>query len=185
MNTSELQFEMLNRYTHLYYSFDPTGTDGAIPLPNNKNYYYTSFNVSFRSDRRKKFSYNLKPSIGKFYNGEKYSIQTQLTLRLQPYFTSSIQLNYNKIVLPKPYPNASIWLIGPKMDITFNKKLFWATFIQYNSQRNNFSVNTRLQWRFAPLSDLFVVYNDNYFTENVFAPRTRSFNVKLTYWLNI
>ena len=185
MNTSEFQFEMLNRYTHLYYSFDPTGTDGAIPLPNNKNYYYTSFNVSFRSDRRKKFSYNLKPSIGKFYNGEKYSIQTQLTLRLQPYFTSSIQLNYNKIILPNPYPNASIWLIGPKMDITFNKKLFWATFIQYNSQRNNFSVNTRLQWRFAPLSDLFVVYNDNYFTENVFVPRTRSFNVKLTYWLNI
>jgi len=185
INTSELQFEMLNRYTHLYYSFDPTGTDGAIPLPNNKNYYYTSFNVSFRSDRRKKFSYNLKPSIGKFYNGEKYSIQTQLTLRLQPYFTSSIQLNYNKIVLPNPYPNASIWLIGPKMDITFNKELFWATFIQYNSQRNNFSVNTRLQWRFAPLSDLFVVYNDNYFTENVFVPRTRSFNVKLTYWLNI
>ena len=125
------------------------------------------------------------PSIGKFYNGKKYSMRAQLNLRLQPYFTTSIQINYDKINLPDPYPDAEIWLIGPRVDVTFNKKLFWATFIQYSSQRDNFSINTRLQWRFAPLSDLFIVYNDNYFTDNVFAPRVRSFNVKLTYWLNI
>ena len=105
--------------------------------------------------------------------------------RLQPYFTSSVQINYDNIDLPDPYSDAEIWLIGPRIDLTFNKKLFWATFIQYSSQRDNFSINSRLQWRFAPLSDLYVVYNDNYFIDNIFAPRFRSFNVKLTYWLNI
>jgi uncharacterized protein YihD (DUF1040 family) len=184
-NNSELEVSMFNRYTHLYDSFDPTGTDGAIPLPGDKNYYYSSFETSYRSDMRKKISYNLKPSIGEFYNGKKYSMQAQLSWRLQPYFFSSLQVNYDYIKLPNPYPDASIWLIGPKIDITFNKDLFWATYIQYSSQQNNFSVNTRLQWRFAPLSDLFIVYNDNYFTNNVFAPRIRSFNLKLTYWLNI
>jgi len=44
--------------------------------------------------------------------------------------------------------------------------------------------NSRLQWRFAPLSDLYLVYNDNYFTGD-FGPRFRSINLKLTYWLNI
>jgi len=184
-NNSQLELEMFNRYTHLYDEFDPTDTDGAIPLPSDTDYYYTSFQVEFRSDARKKISYSLKPSIGKFYNGEKYSMETRLSLRLQPYFTSSIQINYDKINLPNPYPDASIWLIGPRVDVTFNKKMFWATFIQYSSQRENFSINTRLQWRFAPLSDLFVVYNDNYFANDVFAPRVRSFNIKLTYWLNI
>ena len=184
---SSAQFEALlyNRFTHLYEEFDPTNTDGAIPLPADKNYHYTSFDLRFRSDRRKKFSYNLRPSIGEFYNGEKYSIRAQLNLRLQPYFTTSIEVNYDKINLPNPYPDAKIWLIGPRVDITFNKKLFWSSFIQYSSQNDNFGINTRLQWRFAPLSDLFVVYNDNYFTDTVFAPKTRSFNVKLTYWLNI
>ena len=129
-------------------------------------------------------SYNLSPSFGKFYNGNKYSFKSSFTWRLQPNFSSSIQINYDNIDLPKPYTSASIWLIGPKFDITFNKKLFWATFIQYSSQRNNFSVNTRLQWRFAPLSDLFVVYNDNYLTEGSFTPRFRTFNIKLSYWLN-
>jgi len=184
-NTSKLAFEMFNRYTHLYESFDPTNTDGAEPIPGDQDYYYTSYEAKYNSDQRKTFSYNLNPSIGKFYNGEKYSMQAQLTWRLQPYFSSSLQINYDQINLPNPYPDASIWLIGPKIDITFNKNLFWATFVQYSSQLNNFSVNTRLQWRFAPLSDLFIVYNDNYFTDTVFAPRFRSFNLKLTYWLNI
>lgn len=183
-NTSRLQLEMFNRFTRLYDAFDPTGSGDGTPLPAG-DYYYTSYEASFNSDQRKQFSYNIGPSIGKFYNGEKYSLQTQLTWRLQPFFSGSIQVNYDDIRLPDPYPDAKIWLIGPKLDVTFNKNLFWATFVQYSTQSENFSVNTRMQWRFAPLSDLFVVYNDNYFTDNVFAPRVRSFNVKLTYWLNI
>jgi hypothetical protein len=181
---SELELEMFNRYTHLYEEFDPTDTDDAIALPED-DYYYTSFKVDYRSDRRKTFSYSIAPSLGKFYNGDKFSLRARLSWRLQPYFTSSIQINYDKINLPDPYPSASIWLIGPRVNVTFNKNIFWSTFIQYSSQGDNFSVNTRLQWRFAPLSDLYVVYNDNYFTDSVFAPRVRSFNVKLTYWLNL
>ncbi len=183
-NSSSLKFEMFNRFTHLYEEFDPTGISGATPLPIG-DYYYTNYGVSFQSDRRNVFSFSINPSIGTFFNGNKYSLEATINYRIQPYFTTSIQLNYDNINLPNPYPDTKIWLIGPRFDVTFNKKLFWATFIQYSSQQDNFSVNTRLQWRFTPLSDLFVVYNDNYFTDNGFAPRVRSFNVKLTYWINI
>ena len=184
-DTSNISFEMFNRFTHLYDEFDPTGSDDGQPLPADSDHYYTSYSAQYRSDQRKTFSFNIEPSYGNFYNGTKFSFEGRLSYRLQPHFTTSIQLNYDDINLPDPYPDAKIWLIGPRFDVTFNKKLFWATFIQYSNQRDNFSVNTRLQWRFAPLSDLFVVYNDNYFVENRFAPRVRSFNVKLTYWLNL
>ena len=183
-NNSNLNFEMNNRFIHLYDTFDPTGTDGATPLPIG-DYSFTSFEANFSSDQRNVFSYGITPSYGKFFNGDKLSMRANFNYRIQPYFTTSIQINYDKISLPKPYSSANLWLIGPRLDFTFNKSLFWATFLQYSSQRDNFSVNTRLQWRFAPLSDLFVVYNDNYFTDNVFAPRVRSINVKLNYWLNI
>ena len=96
-----------------------------------------------------------------------------------------MQLNYDQIDLAPTYPDAKILLLGPRFDITLNKKLFWSTFIQYSNQRENLSINSRLQWRFAPLSDLFLVYNDNYNTTNPFIPKVRSFNLKLTYWLNI
>lgn len=184
-NSSSFELEMFNRYVRLYEEFDPTGTDGAVPLPAGSDYYYTSFGAEYRSDQRKLLSYELEPSFGKFFNGDKFSFEARLNYRIQPYFSTSIQLNYDNIKLPDPYSDASIWLVGPRFDITFNRNLFWATFIQYSNQRDNFSINTRLQWRFAPLSDLFIVYNDNYFTNNRFAPRVRSLNVKLTYWLNI
>jgi hypothetical protein len=183
-NTSSINFEMFNRFTRLYDEFEPTGVDNAVSLPIGE-YYYSTIGASYRSDRRKTFSYSVNPSLGSFYNGNIFSVNASLNYRIQPHFSTSIQLNYNNINLPDPYSDAKLWLIGPRMDVTFNKNLFWATFIQYNNQNDNFSINTRLQWRFAPLSDLFVVYNDNYFTDNVFAPRVRSLNVKLTYWLNI
>ena len=184
-NQARFSTEMFNRYTYLFDPFDPTGTDDAVELPGNQGYNYTSFEMSYQSDMRKQFSYRINPGYGKFYNGNRLALNAQLNWRLQPYFSTSMQLNYNKIALPDPYPDASIWLIGPRFDVTFSKNIFWATFIQYNNQNDNFSVNTRLQWRFAPLSDLFVVYNDNYFTDGNFAPRYRTLNVKLTYWLNL
>ena len=182
-NTSELEFSMFNKFTHLFESFDPTGS-GATPLPGNKNYTYTSFEAAYNSDLRKQFSFNLKPSIGQFFNGEKYAIQGRLNWRMEPYFQTNIQINYNYITLPNPYPTTSIWLVGPRFDVTFNKSLFWNTLIQYNNQQESLSVNSRLQWRFAPLSDFYIAYNDNYDTNAPLSPRFRSINFKLSYWIN-
>jgi hypothetical protein len=184
LNTAEFTVEMNNRFTYLFDAFDPTASAESNPLPAGNGYEYTSFSMSYRSDQRETLSYRIAPSIGSFFNGEKYSISANLAWRIQPKFSGSIQVNYDKINLPDPFSDASIWLIGPKIDLTFNKSLFWSTFVQYSSQQENFGINTRLQWRFAPLSDLFIVYNDNYYTTN-FAPRFKSLNLKFTYWLNI
>ncbi len=183
-NTAELRVSMFNRFTRLYDPFDPTGTDGGIELPGMANYHYTTFELDYRSDQRKVISYSLNPTIGQFYNGNRYSMEASMNWRAQPFLSGSIQMRFDRIELPDPYPSASILLVGPRLDVTFSKSLFWATFFQYSNQRENFSVNTRLQWRFAPLSDLFIVYNDNYNTA-IISPRFRSINLKLTYWLNI
>ena len=53
-----------------------------------------------------------------------------------------------------------------------------------NNQINNMNINTRFQWRFAPVSDFFLVYTDNY-TSDAFNIKDRSIVAKLTYWLNL
>ena len=184
-NNSQVSAELKNEYTFLYDTFDPTGSENGKPLPSNTGYHYNTVELRYESDRRKTISYELTPSYGGFYNGTKFSFEGQVSVRLQPYFRASMQLNYDQIDLAPTYPDAKILLLGPRFDITLNKKLFWSTFIQYSNQRENLSINSRLQWRFAPLSDLFLVYNDNYNTTNPFIPKVRSFNLKLTYWLNI
>ncbi|MFN3139034.1 MAG: DUF5916 domain-containing protein [Allomuricauda sp.] len=180
----EFSVRMFNRYTFLTEEFDPTGTDGAVGLPGDIGYYYTSYEMQFQSDRRRVFSYSVQPGYGDFYNGNRFVMEGDLSLRLQPKMLLSLGVNYNSIMLPEPYASRDIWLVSPRIELTFNKSVFWSTLIQYSNQADNLGINSRLQWRFAPLSDLFLVYNDNYFV-NTFMPRTRSINLKLTYWLNI
>ena len=181
---SMIEMAINHRYTYLLEEFDPTDSDDAVPLPADTDYSNTKFDLSYGSDRRKPFSFWVRTDIGQFYNGYRYSLASNLRLRLQPYFTASLNASLNYIDLPDPYPESPIYLIGPKAEFTFSKNLFWSTFIQYSSQSEDFSVNSRLQWRFRPLSDLFVVYNDNYRT-SPFSPRTRALIVKFTYWINI
>ncbi len=183
---SQVQLEIANEYSYLVATdeFEPTGEEGAFLLPTDKGYYNNGVSLDYQSDRRKVFTYGLKPSLGTFYNGRKFSTEAMMTLRIQPTAFISMLFGYDNIQLPKPYSSADIWLISPKVDITFSKTLYWSTLVQYSNQRNNLGFNSRLQWRFAPLSDLFLVYNDNYFVD-LFSPRYRSINLKLTYWLNI
>lgn len=183
-NQSQAGIELANSFTFLFDTFDPTGTDGATPLPGDQGYHYNSVEFSYDSDMRKLFSYGAQTSVGRFFNGNRFSVEGMMTMRFQPKAFISVLLNYDQIHLPDPYPSANIWLISPKIDITFSKSIFWSTLVQYSNQRDNLGFNSRLQWRFAPLSDLFIVYNDNYFV-NSFEPKNRSINLKLTYWLNI
>ncbi len=183
-NLSEAQASFSHEYTYLLDEFDPTRSDDAQPLPGEQGYYYNSVSFQYRSDRRRLFSYSIEPTMGRFFNGDIFSLEGGMNLRLQPKAVVSMNFRYDQIQLPEPYGSADIWLISPRFDLTFSKSLFWSTLIQYSNQRDNLGINSRLQWRFAPLSDLFLVYNDNYFV-NSFAPKLRSINLKVTYWLNI
>ena len=184
-NGVRIYLRVFSRSTYLYNDFDPTGTNSINPLPGNKTYKYTSLRFSYNSDARKKFSFRIQPDIGQFYNGMKYSIENTFKWRFQPFMTTSLSINYDHISLAEGFPTENIWLIRPKLDFTFTKKIFWTSYVQFSSQSENLGINSRLQWRFAPLSDLYIVYNDNYYTTNSFVPRSRSLNLKLTYWLNI
>ena len=182
-NTSNLQFGLTNEYIYLLDEFDPSGED-ATPLPGQTGYTYTRFWAEWRTDRRKKVFFNLEPVIGQFFNGYRYGLQGNLSWRYQPLGQLSINVNYNYIDLPAPYAQTGIFLIGPRIDFTFTKSLFLTGFFQYNGQLDNVNINTRLQWRFAPVSDFFLVYTDNYNTLNG-EVRNRALVAKLTYWLNI
>ncbi|WP_297761508.1 DUF5916 domain-containing protein [uncultured Muriicola sp.] len=181
---SEAQVSFSHQYTFLLDEFDPTRSDDALPLPGEQGYYYNAVNFRYRSDRRRILSYSIEPTVGRFFNGDRFTLEGGINLRLQPKAIVSMNFRYDQIQLPEPYGSANIWLISPRFDLTFSKSIFWSTLVQYSNQRDNLGINSRLQWRFAPLSDLFLVYNDNYFV-NSFMPKLRSINLKLTYWLNI
>ena len=91
-------------------------------------------------------------------------------------------LNYDKIKLGSNFPTTNIFLVGSKFDFTFSKTLYWTSIFQYGSQSENFGINSRLQWRFKGLSNLFLIFNDNYLVKNELIPRKRGVNLKLVHW---
>jgi hypothetical protein len=167
-------------YTFLTSPFDPTRTSGATPLPADVGYHYNKARLEYESNQGTTLFGQFQLEAGTFYTGNVYSLQGRLGYRFQPWVELNFGVNYDAIRLPDPYESADIWLLSPRVDVTFTKSLFWTTIFQYSNQRDNLGINSRLQWRFAPLSDLYLVYNDNYFV-NVFSPKYRSLNLKVTY----
>ncbi len=193
-NTSNWSIRLRREYTYLFNAFDPSGTNG-IKLPAGTAYYQDMVVASFNSDARKNFFTNLTSRIGEYFNGNRINVSGSATYRYIPWGFASLNFSYNRIRLPEPYNDADLLLIGPRIDLTFTRSLFFTTFIQYNNQINNLNINSRLQWRFKPVSDIFLVYTDNYVTESFtdtdgryFAkgdPRLRGVVLKISYWLNI
>lgn len=179
-----LSANYINQFIYLTADFDPTRTEGGIPLSGDVGYTFNQANLVYTSNNTNLLTYSMNTTLGEFFNGNRYSVGGTVAYRIQPWAQFSLNLNYDGIRLPDPHPSADLWLVTPRIDITFNKSLFWTTLIQYSNQRENLGINSRLQWRFAPLSDLYLVYNDNYYTTD-FTPRFRSINLKVSYWLNI
>lgn len=192
-NNASLRLSYNNRFTRLLNDFDPTRTpdeENPLELLAGTTYAYQSYWMRYQSDPRRLLSLELRHSGGENFNGTRYEYSPSITYRFQPYGSFTLDYSYNRIRLPAPYPSRDIHLIGPRVDLTLSKKLFLTNFMQFNTQNENVNINARLQWRFKPASDLFLVYTDNYFFsfENPNAnwmPRTRALVFKMTYWLNL
>jgi hypothetical protein len=107
----------------------------------------------------------------------------ELYYRVQPYASLAIVTSYNNIALPSPYSSAKFILVGPRLDFTFTDKLFFTSLVQYNDQIENLNLNLRFQWRFAPVSDLYIVYTENSVPVD-YRVKNRGLVFKISYWFN-
>ncbi len=189
LNKSELNFTYFERFTALTDSFDASGT-GGLALPPGK-YCYRNGNIFYLSDFRRKFSFSQALEYGSYFNGTRWRIKSSVNYRAQPWGVFTLVYERNQINLPDPYSNGTITLIGPKIELSFTRSLFFTTFIQYNTQIDNLNVNSRLQWRFKPLSDLYFVYTDNYLPgvpgDDIldYRVKNRAVVLKFVYWFSL
>ena len=137
--------------------------------------------MGYSSDARRAFAVEGVVWTGGFYNGNLTQVVVGLTYWVQPWGNFSVTFEQNNVRLPEPYGNRDLFLINQRTEINFSDKIFWTTFLQYNTQQNNFNINSRVQWRFQPMSDLFVVYSDNYFSDPFIKNKNRGIVFKLNY----
>jgi len=180
-NTSNMIFHVHDNLNNLL--FNTSFTEGK-PIPPGR-YAAPSFGWTYNTDSRKKLYFKTDVESGQFFNGRIFRYELSATLRVQPWGNFSMSLQQANLRFPEPYGKNNLFLIAPRIEVNFTNNLFWTTFLQYNNQRNNFNINSRLQWRYKPMSDLFLVYSDNYFTDPFMKNKNRALVFKMNYWLNL
>lgn len=185
-NQSNFRIQGRYDYTYLFDAFDPTNTDG-VELAAGTEYEYYAFRWEYASNNRKLFFVRVNGELGEYFNGNIRRLRGSFNYRIQPYVIMSMDYDLSRVELPQPYNSAELKLVGPRFDFTFSRSFFFTTLVQYNNQIDNINLNARLQWRFKPVSDFFLVYTDNYFADNprFMNTKNRSIVFKMTYWLNL
>ncbi|CCH54650.1 hypothetical protein BN8_03844 [Fibrisoma limi BUZ 3] len=181
-------------YVRLLSPFDPTNT-GRETLTTGTEHTWKAWGTQFTSKPQSLFTYGFSSRYGGYYaNGTRLNLTIDGGYRFQPYISLAASASYNDIRLPQPWGRTTFWLVGPRLDVTMTNTLYLTTFVQYNEQQKNMNVNARIQWRYKPASDFFLVYTDNYLPNGAqigqdvpgfFSVLNRALVLKWTYWWNV
>jgi hypothetical protein len=186
LNTSAISISAANIFQRLTENFSPLSPKVETQLLVGDPFHWNEFQIEYNSNTRKVFTYNLQASGGQFYSGQRQSYSGTVSYRYQPYGSISLTADYNSLQMGENFGNAEFLLIRPRLDFTLSTKLFLTTVLQSNSRYESMNLNTRLQWRFRPASDLFIVYS---YVENKLPVKSPSSDqalvIKFTYWLNL
>lgn len=182
-NSTQVKLSYNYVYQRMTNTFNPISSD-LIPFKEGEVYDWHNVMLTYQSNIRKLVNTTFVTSYGGFYNGTNLNVTGQLNFRYQPYGNVSMRVDYNDVQFKEGYGSTKLFLIGPRVDLTFTDKLFLTTYVQYNNLLENMNLNARFQWRYRPASDFFIVYTENYMTAP-FGNRNRALVFKFTYWFNL
>ncbi|CAM1353599.1 MULTISPECIES: DUF5916 domain-containing protein [Tenacibaculum] len=157
-NLSALYYVFKHDYVDLKYGFDPLGNGNAL-IPG--TYNYGILKIGYNSANNQRFRYRFNVQKGNYYTGSRVAAGAYLNYQLLPF--ANLQFNYdvNKIDLDL-LGKETFHLTRFTGEVFFNNRLNWTTYVQYNTQRDNFNVSSRLQWEYKPLSYVYLVVTDNF-----------------------
>ena len=121
-------------------------------------YGWREVDLSYTTGRARPVFGTASVSSGGFYDGTKRSVGATLTWR--PRYDLLFEANYtrNDVTLASGPFLADIGRL--RVRYAWSTTLFGSAFVQYNAQSDTWVTNARLNYRYAPLSDLFLVYTD-------------------------
>ena len=183
-NSANLTIDYNNVFQELTFDFNPVDNNENRKFLKGEQYQWNTISATFQSNTTRKMNFLLNSTYGGFYNGTNLNLGGEFNVRFQPYVNITMRFDYNNLRLPEDYGDEELFLLGPKLDVTFTDKIFFTGFYQFNNLTDNMNLNARLQWRYKPASDFFIVYTENYFPHD-FTSKNRALVFKLTYWLNL
>ena len=144
---------------------------------------YWRYGVEAKSDPSAKFAGSANLSAGGFFDGTQERAAVSGRWSPNPYLSVRANYEVNRLRSLGTADTALVThLVGPELRASLNPRVQWSAFYQYNTVLRRSALNARFSWEFAPLSFVYVVYNDGQPILGSALPRARSLIVKLS-WL--
>ncbi len=134
--------------------------------------------ASLNSSQSRAVVVELGGGTGGFWDGDRWSLGGSIDFN-SPHFGLGLNYDHNDVDVPGGAFTTD--LVRARIKLAYNTRLFGNALIQYNSQRDAFSVNFRIDFIHRPGSDLFIVFNERRETQGGWSPESRAFIVKVTY----
>jgi len=157
-NQSFIYGWVIHEYVNLKYAFDPLNNRNPIVAG---QYNFVDAGLGFSSAESKKFQYGGNIGFGSYYSGHRNQFSINAQYRLMPIARLQVRYERNGIDL-NALGTETFHLARFTGEVFFSNRLNWTTYIQYNTQFDNFNINSRLQWEYKPLSYIYLVVSDNY-----------------------
>lgn len=153
---SFLQYAIFPTWQNINFNFAPLGV--AIEQD---DYFYTRQQVNFNTDRSAKFSLSGSVNWGKFYNGNRTTLNGGLRFVPIPHLAFTLDYEYNNLrnlgILREDL-STQLTTVGGRFAL--NPRLQLSTFYQYNTFDEQGRWNLRASWEYRPLSFVYLVYNN-------------------------
>ena len=144
------------------------------------DYSFTTVSPTLFSNQGRRISGSLSFEIGQFFDGTRRRFSGRSELKVTDQFTVESRYERNRVSLPagKFLTNQ----ITNRFLYSFSPDLFVRALVQWNSKREVVGSNFLLNYRYTPGSDIFLVYNHAWDTEDGLHQNNRSVQLKVSYF---
>jgi len=151
----------------------------APPVPPGR-YGWNEYQLRFNTDPSRLIALAFTGITGGLWSGTQDTIRLGLTVRPSYRLRLDLTMARTKADLRLPDAGFVTTLLTLRSKYSFSTNMFFDALVQYNTDRDQLNANLRFNLIHHPLSDFFVVYNEQRFTTDGRIAPGRGLVVKLT-----
>jgi hypothetical protein len=163
-------------------AFEPSDRHPEVQIPAG-TYDFTTFIVGPSPSRSRKFRPRVYLEAGSFYTGHRYGVRAEVAY--QPSGRLSIEADLDANWLKFREGDVNIAALTSRLIYSFTTDFFVKVFAQWNNDKQVASSNFLLNYRYRPGSDLFLVFDSGFGTDNTFRRQSRSILLKWSYLMGL
>jgi hypothetical protein len=123
-------------------------------------YSFNEYFFLWNTNTAARVSFNLRYSVGDFYDGTRRGYIVGPTVRINEQFNAGVNVQFNDIDVSAGSFLST--LVTGRLNYNFNTRMFLNALLQHNTDTRQWSSNVRFNIIHRPLSDIFLVYSDRH-----------------------